>query len=105
MIWMFRSKFVFLVIVTIFRRSLIQPICLLFPQCVTDLDLQRYVADGVTGFSCATNDVSGFAERMDQYAADDVLCRKIGAINMKAVLKYDISIITETVCRLINFDD
>ena len=64
-----------------------------------------YVADGVTGFSCAINDVSGFAERMDQYAADDVLCRKIGAINMKAVLKYDISIITETVCRLINFDD
>ncbi len=64
-----------------------------------------YVVDGVTGFSCATNDVSGFAERMDQYAADDALCRKIGANNMKAVLKYDISIITETVCRLINFDD
>ena len=64
-----------------------------------------YVVDGVTGFSCATNDVSGFAERMDQYAADDVLCRKIGANNMKAVLKYDISIITETVCRLLNFDD
>lgn len=64
-----------------------------------------YVVDGVTGFSCATNDVSGFAERMDQYAADDALCRKIGANNMKAVLKYDISIITETVCRLLNFDD
>ena len=46
---MFRSKFVFLVIVTIFRRSLIQPICLLFPQCVTDLDLQRWTGGHADG--------------------------------------------------------
>ena len=62
------------------------------------------VKDGKGGL-VVRNDAESVAAALKELIENQRLREEMGAYNMKAVLKYDISIITETVCRLINFDD
>ena len=62
------------------------------------------VKDGKGGL-VVRNDAESVAAALKELIENQRLMEEMGAYNMKAVLKYDISIITETVCRLINFDD
>lgn len=61
-----------------------------------------YVIDGVSGFSYASNDATGFAEGLLRYRNDAQLCDRIGRYNMEAVRKYDIHAIESMLCRLLN---
>jgi glycosyltransferase involved in cell wall biosynthesis len=62
------------------------------------------VKDGKGGL-VVRNDAESVAAALKELIENQRLREEMGAYNMKAVLKYDINIITETVCRLINFDD
>ena len=62
------------------------------------------VKDGKGGL-VVRNGAESVAAALKKLIENQRLREEMGAYNMKAVLKYDISIITETVCRLINFDD